>query len=142
MAGKKLKNVQCFMRTVYDRHTLYSHQQKQVVPENTCISSASVVLPEIPPTKMRFGIRVPYLGALLLLLVTMLCCGCEMCELVVTRFTDEAGDEEAVDPSGVHVLADDCNQARSPVTSPITTQTAPQLLKIVIKIKCQQNFVM
>ena len=74
------------------------------VPENSCASSVSVVLPEIPPTKMRFGTRVPYFGALLLLLG---CCGCGMCELVVTRFSDEAGEEEVVDPSVVPVLADD-----------------------------------
>ena len=76
------------------------------VPENSCASSVSVVLPEIPPTKMRFGTRVPYFGALLLLLG---CCGCGMCELVVTRFSDEAGEEEVVDPSVVPVLADDWN---------------------------------
>jgi len=30
-----------------------------------------------------------------------------MCVLVVMRFTDEAGDEEVVDPSVLPVLADD-----------------------------------
>jgi hypothetical protein len=101
---------------------LLSQQQKKAIPENRLNSSVSVVLPEIPPTKIRFGIRVPYLGALLLLLLTVLCCSCEMCELVVMRFTDEAGDEEVVDPSVVHVLADDCNHTSSLVTSPTTTQ--------------------
>lgn len=55
-------------------------------------------------------------------MVTMLFAGCEMCELVVTVFTDKVGDEEVVDPSAVHVLADDCNHASSLVTSPTTTQ--------------------
>ena len=59
---------------------------------------------------MRFGTKVPYLGALLLLLL-LGCCGCEMWELVVTRFTDEAGEEDVVDPSVVPVLADDWNTA-------------------------------
>jgi hypothetical protein len=86
-----------------------------MIPENSCASSVSVVLPEIPPTKIRFGTRVPYLGALLLLLLMVLCCGCEMCVLVVTRFTDEAGDEEVVDPSVLPVLADDWNYMNSPV---------------------------
>lgn len=80
-----------------------------------------MVLPEIPPTKIRFGTRVPYLGALLLLLVTLLRCRCETCELVVMRFTDEAGDEEVVDPSVVHVLADDCNHITTTVTA-LTSQ--------------------
>lgn len=75
------------------------------------------MLPEIPPTKIRFGTRVPYLGALLLLLLIVLCSGCEMCVLVVMRFTDEAGDEEVVDPSVLPVLADDCNDTNSPVKS-------------------------
>lgn len=100
---------------------LSSEQHKQTIPENNSKSSDSVVLPEIPPTKIRFGIRVPYLGALLLLLATMLCCGCEMDELVVMRFTDDAGDEEVVDPSVVQVLADDCNHTSSLLPSPITS---------------------
>jgi len=40
-----------------------------------------------------------------------------MCVLVVMRFTDEAGDEEVVDPSVLPVLADDCNDTNSPVKS-------------------------
>jgi len=36
---------------------------------------------------------------------------------VVMRFTDEAGDEEVVDPSVLPVLADDCNDTNSPVNS-------------------------
>lgn len=47
----------------------------------------------------------------------VLCCGCEMCVLVVMIFTDEAGDEEVVDPSVLPVLADDCNNMNSPVKS-------------------------
>lgn len=37
--------------------------------------------------------------------------------LVVIIFTDEAGDEEVVDPSVLPVLADDCNDTNSPVKS-------------------------
>lgn len=37
--------------------------------------------------------------------------------LVVMRFTDEAGDEEVVDPSVLPVLADDCNDTNSPFNS-------------------------
>jgi len=40
-----------------------------------------------------------------------------MCVLVVMRFTDEAGDEEVVDPSVLPVLADDCNDTNLPVNS-------------------------
>jgi len=40
-----------------------------------------------------------------------------MCVLVVMRFTDEAGDEEVVDPSVLPVLADDCNDTNSLVNS-------------------------
>jgi hypothetical protein len=54
-----------------------------------------------------------------------------MCELVVTRFTDEAGDEEVVDPSVVHVLADDCNHTMSLVTT-LTASVSSEFLNFSI----------
>ncbi|GLH04488.1 Protein of unknown function [Gryllus bimaculatus] len=65
------------------------------IPENSWASSVSVVFPEIPPTKMRFGTNVPYFGALFE-------GGC-----VLLGFTGDDGVDEAEDPSVVQVLAGD-----------------------------------
>lgn len=48
--------------------------------EKACASSASVVLAEIPPTKIRFGTNVPYFGA-------------------IVRLAPEAGLDAGLDPS-------------------------------------------